>query len=174
LDAGPDASIPVFLVTQGFATDTRENGEKPNESGREVLEIGRKARSFETLQQLENAHSGHLKADFLKFGTFRVVQQFESVGLALTHIFAPFLLREPVLVTAELPAGEILLGNTKVHGFGRGLQFLKDVVVGAAIADHLIDLIAEQFGKPSDFAAAVGTCQRERDLTGSRAVLAEC
>ena len=107
----------IFLVTEGFAADAREDGQEAEETWRQVV-FG-KSGGFEALQQLEDAHGGDVEADFLKPGRPGIVQQFESIGLPVLEVFAPFLLGQPVQVTTKFPTGEILLVETKVGVAGK-------------------------------------------------------
>ena len=67
------------------------------------------------------------------------------------------LMLEPVLITAVVPFGDVLLGNLvwerRVGGF---IEALNDLSVGGAVGEELVDEVAEFFGEAGDFAVAAG------------------
>jgi len=157
LSAGLEAGIAILLVAESFAAYAGQDGQKAEESGGQILKVCGEAASLEALQEFEDAHGSHVKADLVEPGGFGVIEEFQAVGLAITKIFAPLLMVEPVLVTAGFPAREVLLFKMEGGGLGVGSEGFEDVLVGCAVVEQVVDLIADELGQAGELAAAVGS-----------------
>src|SRR5205823_3679 len=74
------------------------------------------------------------------------------------HAVEPFLLEEPVAVTAFFPFAQ-MAGSKILAVFAEALN---DIGIRQTIEDHLIDLLAGGFGEAGDFAVATSFKLEER------------
>ena len=66
------------------------------------------------------------------------------------HFAEPSLFFDPVLVTAGVPAGEVVL----VQGAAVPAELLEDAAIGEAVVEHNVDGVTDVFGESGDFAVS--------------------
>jgi len=102
-------------------------------------------------QELDEIGCGKLEGSLVELVAILVADEIEGELLPEAGPLDPLLVSEPVLVAATSPVPEIGFGDT----MGIWAEFLKDVGVGKAIEEHVVDAVADCFGKPGDFALAL-------------------
>ncbi len=100
-------------------------------------------------EDLGDTHGGDLGGGFVDFAVIVFMHDVEEeLGLGL-GIFPVLLFGEPDEVAGPLPAGEVIF----VQARSKGPEPEDDLVIGDALAEELVDGVADLGGKLGDFVA---------------------
>ncbi len=132
--------VVVLVDIEGFAVETGEGVEEAN-----VVEgVGFE---FALLKDAEDVGKSDLDEGFLEFRTVSEFGHFGAVFTEKTEFIAPFLVTEVALIAVVFPTGDVDFEEFVGERWSGGLlEFFDDGFVGDAVVEHLVDLVAEDFG----------------------------
>jgi len=118
----------------------------------------RRVRGVEVAEGLEHMEGAELKGSVIELGGVEVGGESDAGFLASAGLGQPGLFKEPILVAAFFPLGQVV----GFEVFTVLAQAFDDVGVGDAIEHPLIDLVADRFGEARDFAVTPKVERGER------------
>ena len=139
----------VFFDIGGFAGGAGqgldEAGEGAGIAAQEIIEVS----GFGLAEGEDEPGDGQFEGPLIEFGGIEVVEQIESGFLFGAEVFNPFLLKKPVLVVRTgVPVGEVARGDMQ----GLVAEPGRDFIIGDAVAEQEVKLVADGLGEAADFA----------------------
>ncbi len=113
------------------------------------MEDFRQCVAIEGHEGFEHLGGIDMKPGFVNVGGVVVSNEFRGPFPMERGFFEPIMMSLPIEKAPMTPAAEMVDGDT----LSSGAEFLEDLGVGFAIEEHLVELIADFFGKLGDPAA---------------------
>jgi hypothetical protein len=154
--AGFGAGLTVFLEEKRFPARAGEGVEEPGESGRIAAEFLIEGAGAEIAEGLKDVKGAELESGMIDLGGIEIAYKVFAGFLAGAGAGDEGLLDKPILMATFLPLRKV--AGIEVRAAGPETRY--DLGVRDAIGDPLVDLVADGFGKASDFAIGAATAGR--------------
>jgi hypothetical protein len=149
------AAVPVFLEVDKDTADAGQGVDEANVFVGIGFELAPRMRGFQVVEEFTHLCGGHLEGCFGQLGGVVAVEEVDKGFLAGEELVAAALFAEPGL-EGEFPIlGEVIPGEV----CSMVAELTDDLAVRNAVENGVIDLVADGFGEPGDFAVA-GTGMR--------------
>jgi hypothetical protein len=142
--------LAVGVQSDGFTEQASDGVDKLGQSAGIVGNSLGEIDEVELRQELADAQRGEREGEVVELFDLVLAGEFGGEFEVGTVLFETLLVLEPVLETALVPVGKVVLGEV---GDARA-EGGEDVLVGETVVHELVEALAEGFGETGDFATA--------------------
>ena len=142
--------LAMVFALDALAAEAREGIEEANENGGIVAQSLVEGSGIKISEKIRDDGGGHKECGFVDVAVGIFAEEVQGQLVPVVNRVEPLALLKPVLVTAVVPVGEIVLSE----GFSVGAELLENSGVREAVLEQLIEPGANGFRQARDLALA--------------------